>query len=314
MAANRTSRAPVTVRVPEVAAPERPWSATAIEQFLGCPLRYWWQRIERWETPSTPALVIGRAVHAALEHLLALPPEERVAERADAYLAEALIAELELVEGQGIDEVAVREGSARAMAAYWETEEPARIEVAPDGLEREVRTDLAGLPFLGHIDRIAVTEPGLRVTDYKTGAPKPRFWWSYWRQQLLYAAALRDMGEPIAEIELLYLKEPRAVTRPVYPAAIARALGDLESAHEQRDVMATGGAWEARPGPLCRYCDFQPVCPAQRNATPPPGSPESDAVLIERGLVQRGAEPVAKQAGDLLDILDDEVLDDGIRE
>lgn len=299
------------MRVPEVAAPERPWSATAIEQFLGCPLRYWWQRIERWETPSTPALVIGRAVHSALEHLLALPPEDRLPERADAYLTEALLAELALVEGQGIDEAEVREGSARAMAAYWETEQPARIEVAADGLEREVRTDLAGLPFLGHIDRIAVAEPGLRVTDYKTGAPKPKYWWSYWRQQLLYAAALEDMGEPIAEIELLYLKEPRAVTRPVYPAAIRRALADLESAHEQRDAMATGGAWEARPGPLCRYCDFQSVCPAQRSGAPKPGSPESNAALVERGLAQRGAEQVAPQAGDLLDILDDEVLGNG---
>ena len=299
----------MTVRVPEVAAPDRPWSATAIEQFLGCPLRYWWQRIERWETPSTAALVIGRSVHSALEHLLALPPEERLPERADAYLADALVDELALVEGQGIDETEVRAGSARAMAAYWATEEPATIEVAPDGLEREVRTDLVGLPFLGHIDRIAVAEPGLRVTDYKTGAPKPRFWWSYWRQQLLYAAALEGTGEPVAEIELLYLKDPRAVTRPVYPAAIRRALADLESAHAQRDAMATGGAWEARPGPLCRYCDFQPVCPAQRSGAPKPGSADSDAVLRERGLVQRGSGVAAPTppTGDLLDILDDEV-------
>ena len=299
----------MTVRVPEVAAPDRPWSATAIEQFLGCPLRYWWQRIERWETPSTAALVIGRSVHSALEHLLALPPEERLPERADAYLADALVDELALVEGQGIDETEVRAGSARAMAAYWATEEPATIEVAPDGLEREVRTDLVGLPFLGHIDRIAIAEPGLRVTDYKTGAPKPRFWWSYWRQQLLYAAALEGTGEPVAEIELLYLKDPRAVTRPVYPAAIRRALADLESAHAQREAMATGGAWEARPGPLCRYCDFQPVCPAQRSGAPKPGSADSDAALRERGLGQRGSEVAAPTppTGDLLDILDDEV-------
>jgi putative RecB family exonuclease len=314
MAGQRTPRAPVTVRVPEVAAPDRPWSATAIEQFLGCPLRYWWQRIERWETPSTAALVIGRAVHSALEHLLALPPDERVPERADAYLAEALIDEFALVEGQGIDEEEVRSGSARAMAAYFATEEPARVEVAPDGLERKVRTDLAGLPFLGHIDRIAVAEPGLRVTDYKTGAPKPKYWWSYWRQQLLYAAALEDMGEPIAEIELLYLKEPRAVTRPVYPAAVSRALADLEIAHEQRDAMAVGGAWEARPGPLCRYCDFQPVCPAQRSGAPKPGSPESGDILRQRGLVQRVAETAASAppAGDLLDVLDEEILDGGV--
>jgi putative RecB family exonuclease len=309
MAGSRfTPRAPVTVRVPEVAPPDRPWSATAIEQFLGCPLRYWWQRIERWETPSTAALVIGRAVHSALEHLLALPPDDRVPERADAYLAEALESELALVEGQGIDETEVREGSARAMAAYWETERPADVEVAPDGLEREVRTELAGLPFLGHIDRIAVADAGLRVTDYKTGAPKPKYWWSYWRQQLLYAAALDDMGEPAGEIELLYLKQPRAVTRPVYPAGIRRALADLERAHEQRDAMARGGAWEARPGPLCRYCDFQAACPAQRSSAPKPGSPESDDLLRERGLTQRGGEQVLA-AGDLLDILEDEVIE-----
>jgi putative RecB family exonuclease len=291
MAGSRTSsRAPVTVRVPEGSAPARPWSATAIEQFLGCPLRYWWQRIERWETPSTAALVIGRSVHLALERLLALDPADRLPDRAEVFLADALVEELALVEGQGIDESEVREGSVAAMAAYWQTEEPARVDVAPDGLEREVRTDLAGLPFTGHIDRIAVHEPGLRVTDYKTGAPKPRFWWAYWRQQLLYAAALEDLGEPIAEIELLYLKQPRAVTRPVYPAAVRRALVDLESAHEQRETMATSGSWEARPGPLCRFCDFQSVCPAQRNSAPQPGSPESDAALRDLGLTQRGSE------------------------
>ncbi|MGA0978787.1 MAG: PD-(D/E)XK nuclease family protein, partial [Candidatus Nanopelagicales bacterium] len=101
----------------------------------------------------------------------------------------------------------------------------------------------------------------------------------------------------------LYLKEPRAVTRPVYPAAVRRALTALERAHEQRDEMARAGAWEARPGPLCRYCDFQPVCPAQRSAAPKPGSPESDAVLRERGLTQRPRDP-APGSDDLLEILE----------
>jgi putative RecB family exonuclease len=308
-----STRAPVVVRVPSIAAPDRPWSATAIEQFLGCPLRYWWQRIERWETPSTAALVVGRAVHTALENLLAHPPEQRVPERADEYLAAALIDELALVEGQGIDEAEVRTNAAAAMASYWATERPEDIDVAPDGLEREVRTDLVGLPFTGHIDRIAVVDAGLRVTDYKTGAPKPRFWWSYWRQQLLYAAALDNLGEPVSEIELLYLKQPRAVTRPVYAAATRRALIDLEVAHEERAKMATDGLWEARPGPLCRYCDFQAACPSQRTNGPRPGTPESDDILRERGLTQRISEqPAVAVASDLLDILDSEAVDNGI--
>ena len=68
--------------------------------------------------------------------------------------------------------------------------------------------------------------------------------------------------------------------------------------------MARGGAWEARPGPLCRYCDFQAACPAQRSAAPKPGTPESNAILVERGLTRREAEP-PKVASDLLDIVDE---------
>ncbi|TEX51931.1 MAG: hypothetical protein B7C55_03085 [Actinomycetales bacterium mxb001] len=285
------SRKTVEVRVDGAPAPGRPWSATAIGQFHDCPLRYWWQKVERWETPSTTALVVGRAVHGALEHLLALPPDERVPARGDEFLARSLTDELALVEGQELDETEIREGAAAAMSAYWQTEVPADIEVAPDGLERRVDADLRGLPFLGHIDRIAVSDVGLRVTDYKTGAAKPRFWWGYWRQQLLYAAALQQLDEPAAEVELLYLKEPRQVTRPVYPAAVRRALDDLEIAHEERDRMATVGVWEARTGPLCNYCDFRNACPAQRSNCPPPGSPESNEILIKAGLTRRESEP-----------------------
>ena len=281
------SRKPVDVRVPAAPAPTRAWSATAVEQFISCPLRYWWQRVERWDTPSTAALVIGRAVHGALEHLLALPPDERIVERGDEFLAESLAVELALVDGQGLSDDDIRAGAQAAMAAYWHTERPAEIEVATDGLERRVDADLRGLPFLGHIDRVAITDAGLRVTDYKTGAPKPRYWWGYWRQQLLYAAALESVDEPIAEVELLYLTKPRAVTRPVYPAAVRRALDDLESAHDDRDRMSTDGVWEARPGPLCSYCDFRVACPAQRSPCPAPGSEESNDILARAGLTRR---------------------------
>ena len=309
------------MRVPAAPAPTRAWSATAVEQFIGCPLRYWWQRVERWETPSTSALVIGRAVHGALEHLLALPPDERLPERGDEFLAKSLTVELALVDGQGLSEDDIRSGAQAAMSAYWQTEVPADIEVAPDGLERRVDADLRGLPFLGHIDRVALTDAGLRVTDYKTGAPKPRYWWGYWRQQLLYAAALESTDEPIAEVELLYLTKPRAVTRPVYRSALRRALDDLESAHEERDRMSIGGVWEARPGPLCSYCDFRPACPAQRSPCPAPGSDESNEILTKAGLTRRAPDaaesartaprepniPVGAPDDSLFDLLDDEV-------
>ncbi len=296
------TRAPVPVSVPSAPLPDRPWSASAIEDFLGCPLRYWWRKVQGWQTPSTVPMVTGRAVHLALEHLLALPPTERLPDRAEEFLAEAIASELAEA-GPRIAEAEVTAGAEAAMAAYWQTESPSSIEVAPDGLERTVEVPLRGLPFLGYIDRVAVVDTGLRVTDYKTGAPKPRYWWGYWRQQMLYAAALAALDQPVAEVELLYLKQPRAVTRPVYPAAVGRALAELETAQEQRATMADANTWEARPGPLCRYCDFASACPSQRGRVPEPGTPASDELLIEAGLTRRHHEPTA---GDLLDMLDDE--------
>ena len=277
------------VEVPTNAVPAGPWSATSVEAFTGCPLKYWWGKVEKWETPSTPPLVVGRAVHNALEMLLALPPQERTREAGAPLLDAAIDTELALVADTafhiGIDPDAVREAAETAFAAYFDTENPTDIDVV--GLEREVSTEIAGLPFRGFIDRIALADAGLRVTDYKTGAAKPRYWWGYWRQQLLYAHALTGAGEPITEVELLFMTSPRAVTRPVYDAATTRAVNDLERAHEDRSRMAEAARWEARPSPLCGWCDFRSVCPTQARNAPPPGSQASDEALIRAGLRKR---------------------------
>lgn len=288
--ARPTSRDPVLVEVPTNAVPPGPWSATSVDSFTGCPLKYWWSKVEKWETPSTQPLVVGRAVHAALEGLLALPPDERTREAGVPLLDAALIDELALVADTtfhiGIDPEAVREAAYTAFDAYFDTEAPDEIDVV--GLEREVTTDIRGLPFRGFIDRIARAEDGLRVTDYKTGSAKPRYWWGYWRQQLLYAQALTEAGEDIAQVELLFLTSPRAVTRPVYPTALARAIDDLERANDERARMAEAARWEARPSPLCGWCDFRHACPTQHRNAPAPGSQASDEALTRAGLRKRG--------------------------
>ena len=94
----------------------------------------------------------------------------------------------------------------------------------------------------------------------------------------------------------------------MYAAATRRALTDLERAHEQRAEMADAGAWEARPGPLCRFCDFQAACPAQRSNPPRPGTADSDDLLRSRGLTQRVSESAVPVSSDLLDVIDADAL------
>ena len=277
----------VEVEVVPAHLPASAWSATSIESFLGCPLKYWWSKVQRWNTPSTVPLVVGTSVHEALENLLALPPGKRTPRAGEEFLAAAVDKTLRSVSGQAIDPAAVTERAQRAMGAYWDTEDPGDVEVASNGIEREVKADIGGLAFRGFIDRIAVTDAGLRVTDYKTGAAKPKYWWGYWRQQLLFAHSLGLGDEPIAEVELLFLTSPRAVTRPVYGAAVQRALDDLDVAHTEREHMQLTQVWQARTGPLCNYCDFAPACPAKRSRAPRPGTAESDELLRQQGLWQR---------------------------
>jgi putative RecB family exonuclease len=195
--------------------------------------------------------------------------------------------EIERAENAHLDRTVVRDGCASALESYWDTEDPGTVVVAPDGLERAVPATLRGLPFVGYVDRLSETDLGLRVTDYKTGSGKPRYWWPKWRQQLLYAAALEYADQPVAEVQLLFLKDARAVTRPAYPAAVSRSLSELEQAHEERSAMMQSSVWEARPSPLCNYCDFREVCPGVRSKSPQPGSSTSDARLVELGLTKR---------------------------
>ncbi len=286
----RPDRPPVPVPVPAEAgaiAEDRAWSATAIEDFLGCPLRYWWQRVLRWSTPTTAQQVVGTIVHGMLEDLLALPAHERSRDTSLEMLKASYRREIERFENAHLDRTVVRDGCAAALESYWETEDPGAVVVAPDGLERAVPASLRGLPFVGYVDRLSETDLGLRVTDYKTGSGKPRYWWPKWRQQLLYAAALEYADQPVAEVQLLFLKDARAVTRPAYPAAVSRALADMEIAHEQRAVMVADSVWEARPSVLCGYCDFRAVCPGVKSSAPQPGTSTSDARLVELGLTKR---------------------------
>ena len=144
-----------------------------------------------------------------------------------------------------------------------------------------VNATLAGVPLEGRADRVEFGTGGARVVDYKTGAAKPKYAASYWRQQMLYAAALCDDGISVTEVDLLYLGEvPRRLRRPASTAAMSRATDDLARAAEQREQYSQAAMWEARDSALCAFCPFARACPARRSSvTPTPGTTDSDRLL-----------------------------------
>lgn len=265
------------------------WSPTSVNTFLKCPLSYWWQYAQGWRTAPTAALAAGSLVHAVLEELLALEPDDRTRERArEIYSAAAAEMQTDLDSRVDLDDLRRRAGT--ALTSYFELEDPREVEVVPDGLERSVSATLSGVPMAGSVDRLEFSVGGARVLDYKTGGAKPRYAEAYWRQLMLYARMLDDMGVEVAEVALMYLGDPyRLMVRPAPPGVTSRVEDEVVDVAAQRAEFEESGRWPARTGRLCSYCPFRVACPAWSDReVPVPGSAESTAMLERsRELIRR---------------------------
>lgn len=270
------------------------WSPSSINDFIKCPLAYWWKYAQGWRTRPNAVLSAGTLVHGVLEQLMALPPDDRTVERARGIYAEQW-STLDPQLDERVNRVELRERAGAALRSYFDIEDPAAVEVIPDGLERKVSAVIGGVDIAGTVDRVQFADAGVRVLDYKTGGAKPQYAAAYWRQLLLYAQMLTDEGTDVADVALMYLGDPaRVLVRPVPPAARARTAADLTAAQVERTGFDEQSRWQARPSALCRSCPFRVACPSYSDrAVPVPGTEASQRTLQSvRDLVLRPARPV----------------------
>ncbi len=250
-------------------APPRTLSPSKVSAFTSCPLAFRFSQIERRpEPPSAPA-VKGTLVHAALERLFwHHPAGERTPAAAALELDRAwddLQSDQEVVE-LGLDEEAATaflHDAGHLVENYFLLEDP--NEASAVGVELGVETNIDGLRLRGIIDRLDVLPDGrLIVVDYKTGrAPSERFERGGLAGVQTYALLCESMlGQAPAEVRLLYLRQPLAIT------AVA---SDQTIRGQRKRAVAVWSAIERacdaedfRPnvGPLCDYCNFKSSCPA----------------------------------------------------
>ena len=156
-------------------------SPSRAADFKTCPLLYRLRSIDRLPEEPSVDQARGTLVHAVLERLFDLAPQERTPEAAVALLApqwQRLSQEEPQLAGvfgpEGSEEFFA---SARALlAGYFALEDPTRL---PAG-ERETLIEAVvddQLRLRGFVDRLDTAPTGeLRVVDYKTGgAPREAF-------------------------------------------------------------------------------------------------------------------------------------------
>lgn len=242
-------------------------SPSKLSSFTNCGLQFRFANIDRIPEPPTQATSRGTLVHAALEHLFTLPPDERVPAVGDACVEAAFAAYRDDPEWTGLALDAATEAGmldeARTLVAnYFRLEDPRTV--TPMGIELKLEVEIEGLRLRGIIDRLDLVDGELVVTDYKTGR-SPSDIGAKARMQGVHVYALmceRFFGRRPIRVQLLHLAEPEAViAEPTEQStrALERRLravwSAVESACETED-------FRPRPSALCDWCSFQQWCPS----------------------------------------------------
>lgn len=254
-----------------------------------CPLKYRLRAIDKLPEPSTVAQVKGTLVHAVLEHMHALPREERSYAGAvkrlkptwQGMLDDDPSGELaELVPEEALMDFLIE--CRGLLKGYFIMENPTGFDAAE--IEKFVQmtlgSDLADapeVPVRGFIDRVDVAPTGqVRIVDYKTGKkPHPRFQNEALFQMRFYALVWWRMTGHIPEqLRLMYLKVADDLTHSPTAGELERFEGELADLWAAIVRDGEHGDFRPKKSKLCGWCSFQELCPAF-GGTPPeyPGWP-----------------------------------------
>lgn len=256
-----------------LAAP-RTLSPSKASAFTDCPLAFRFSIIDHLPEPPAPHTVKGTLVHAALERLFwDFPPGRRTPEAGRLALEgawEEIQSDPEFVElALGPDEAAEFRADAEVLLSnYFRIEDPNVVRTV--GVEVGLEATIGGMVLRGIIDRLDLTEDGeLVVIDYKTGrAPSAQFERSRLNGVHTYALLCEQvLGRFPSQVKLLYLRDPLAIVASPSEQSVrghrnrtAAVWSAIERACERED-------FRPRPSGLCRFCNFQELCPAYAQTT-----------------------------------------------
>lgn len=245
-------------------------SASAIEIYEECPLRF---KLEReWNLPRdvSASLHYGAAMHDVLHTFYDVQRYRReisdddLLEQFRSALASAGIADRYQYE------LYLRQGAEQLRQFF----EAARASAAPEVMETEHRFELqvGTAKLTGRVDRMDRTGPDtVAIVDYKTGKPKTQEDADESLQLSLYALAARETLGKRADRLIFYNLENNT------PVCTTRTDAELEAAKVRVQKVADGiarGEFPPNPKYHCAFCPYRNLCPATEKvvAAPPKNS------------------------------------------
>jgi len=245
-------------------------SPTAAKSYLSCSLRFLFERVACIKKPTTPALHLGKAVHAALQsfHLARWRGGDDSPE-AIAAAYDLAFQRLERDEGPvNFDDDAEREkvrlDGLRVIAAYLDS--PEAMKEKPRAVEVMLKEDIPGLsvPLTGAMDLV---EGNFTPVDFKSAAARPdsaNAVFDHEIQLVSYQLLLESIGETPPSLDLVFLVKTKTpqVIRISSPPANAHRKSRVTALLETAVEGIASSRHHPQPGMHCSWCQFKNECMA----------------------------------------------------
>jgi DNA helicase-2/ATP-dependent DNA helicase PcrA len=236
-------------------------SASAIETYQKCPQKYLFSHVWGIRGGPNAATTFGNVMHttirqfiAALRKGLRLSFEEVMAifrrEWTSAGFEDRHQEKLYL--NDGIEQLRAFYASSLAAPAHVIAQEK-RFAIQCDN----------GVELIGRMDQINRIAPGeVEIIDYKTGKPKLETHAQKDLQLSVYALAAREVLD-VTPVRLIYynLQNNQCVSAPREESQLQEVRGTIQEV--AADIRAR--EFPARPGFICKNCEFRFLCPAQES-------------------------------------------------
>jgi superfamily I DNA/RNA helicase/RecB family exonuclease len=234
-------------------------SATRIETYNLCPLRF---KIETdWNLPGepAPAMQFGNAVHTALKAYNDSIQAGRPLSQPDLLQVFVTQMEISAFEDPHQRKLYLEQGLKQLAEFYYLRNLEPRAEVL--STEKVFSIIIGGVKVVGRIDLAQRSrQGGITILDYKTGVAKDEEEADKSLQLSIYALAAQQEWNELPESVAFYNLENNAEVRT------ARSLEDLEGARARIMEVAQSiqaGKFRPKTGFHCQWCGYRELCPAQ---------------------------------------------------
>ena len=255
-------------------------NVTALNNYLNCPLQFYFQNLIRIPSPKNEATEFGSAVHYALEQLFRkmLGPDNMGGKNGQFPTKEVFIADFEWYMNRHRESFTQEQFDRRleygqqVLNNYYDTRINGFNRIV--AIERNIRNVVVkGVPIKGKLDKLEFDGKSVNVVDYKTGDPdkavskikgpseKDPNGGDYWRQGVFYKIlvdnyAQKDWRVISTEFDFIepdkkksYRKEKLVIT-PADIETVSQQITSVWQKIQDRDFYIGCGK------PDCHWCNF----------------------------------------------------------